>query len=86
LWDELAREQAEVRTQSFRKWRLLGLSVMKVRPVAVVMSGAADDVSCVVFHYECPGLRATCAVVNCLLLLLLLLLLREQKMVRITLL
>jgi hypothetical protein len=37
---------------------LLGLSVMKVRPVTVVMSGAADDVSCVVFHDECPGLGA----------------------------
>jgi hypothetical protein len=32
---------------------------MKVRPVAVVMSGAADDISCVVFHGECPGLGAT---------------------------
>jgi hypothetical protein len=31
---------------------------MKVRPVTVVMSGAADDVSCVVFHDECPGLGA----------------------------
>jgi hypothetical protein len=29
LWDEIAREQAEVRTRSFRNWRLLELSVMK---------------------------------------------------------
>jgi hypothetical protein len=57
LWDELAWEQAEVRTRSLRNWRLLRLSVLKVRPVAVVMSGAAVDVSCaVVFHDEGAGL------------------------------
>jgi hypothetical protein len=60
---------------------------------AVVMSGAADDVSCVVFLTNVQGWEQRCAVVNCLLLLLLLsllllllLLLREQKIVRITLL
>jgi hypothetical protein len=33
--------------------------VLKVWPVAVVMSGDAADVSCVVFHDECPGLGAS---------------------------
>jgi hypothetical protein len=37
---------------SLRNRRLLGLSVMKVRPVAVVMSGAVVDVSCVRFPYS----------------------------------
>jgi hypothetical protein len=46
LWDELAREHAEARTRSVRNRRLLDWSVIKVRPVAVVMSGATVDVSC----------------------------------------
>jgi hypothetical protein len=49
LWDELAREHAEARTRSARNRRLLDWSVMKVRLVAVVMSGNAVDVSCVRF-------------------------------------
>jgi hypothetical protein len=49
LWDVLAREHTEVRTRSVRNRRLLDWSVMKVRPVAVVMSGDAVDVSCVRF-------------------------------------
>jgi hypothetical protein len=46
LWDELAREHVEARTRSLRNRRLLEWWVMKVRQVAVVMSGAAVDVSC----------------------------------------
>jgi hypothetical protein len=38
--------RAVERTRSLRNRRLLDWSVMKVRLVAVVMSGAADDVSC----------------------------------------
>jgi hypothetical protein len=58
LWDELAREHAEARTRSLRARRLFDWSVLKVRPVAVVMAGDTVDVSCVVFHDECPGLGA----------------------------
>jgi hypothetical protein len=45
LWDELAREHAEVLTRLLRNRRLRDWSVMKVRPVVVVMSGAAVDVT-----------------------------------------
>jgi hypothetical protein len=37
------------RTRSVGNRRLFGLSVLKVRPVAVVMSGDAVDVSCASF-------------------------------------
>jgi hypothetical protein len=52
LWDELAREHTEARTRSVRNRRLLDWSVMKVRPVAVVISSDAVDVSCVRFPYS----------------------------------
>jgi hypothetical protein len=70
LWDELSREHAEARTQSLRNQRLLDWSVLKVRPVAVVMSDDGVDVSCVVFHDECPGQGATLCCGELLLLLL----------------
>jgi hypothetical protein len=46
LWDELAREHVEARTQMLRNRRLLDWSVRKMLSVTEVMSGAGADVSC----------------------------------------
>jgi hypothetical protein len=54
------REHAEVRTRSLMNRRLLELSVLKVRLVAVVMSGDAVDVSCV--SCFCRAIRRLCVV------------------------
>jgi hypothetical protein len=44
LWDEVASEHAEARIRSLRNRRLLGLSGMKVWPVAVVRTCSTADV------------------------------------------
>jgi hypothetical protein len=53
LWNKLAGVNAKVRPLSIRNRRLVDLSVMKRRPVAVVQTFAAADVCCISFPAGC---------------------------------